>query len=163
MIPGLSCTAYHEAGHAVMAIYLGYSVALVSIVPHLGENPRVEHSCAPGSKDHILISMAGNAAVDIFEPEGYETYEGGQRDAADYSTDLSALILDDGTESLDELDARQERLTRCLLKKTDRILRERPVKQAVKALAARLLEQKTMVGAVVHALVEPLLASAESS
>jgi hypothetical protein len=140
-----------------MVIHLGYRVVCATINAEDGQQPHVTHTCAPGREDHILISMAGNAAVDLFKPNGYAAYQGGEQDAADYRTDLDALIPDNGLEPLEELDEKQDRLLRSLERKTDRILRGRRVRRAVIALATRLLEQNTIDGPEVHALVEPLL------
>jgi hypothetical protein len=68
------------------------------------------------------------------------------------------LIPDDGIEPLEQLDEKRDRIFRRLQKRTERILRKRIVKKAVMALAAELLKRKTMDGAEVHAIVDPILA-----
>jgi hypothetical protein len=70
-----SQTAYHEAGHCVMAVMLGGVVEVATIVPDLDELPkrygdvRVRWNSPPGWKKQVLVALAGPAAEMVFRQE----------------------------------------------------------------------------------------------
>lgn len=72
--PVRTLLAYHEAGHAVVGCALGYAVRLVTIQP----TPESHGHCsidAIHSADPLhdsLISVAGDVAVELYEPGGRE-------------------------------------------------------------------------------------------
>jgi hypothetical protein len=154
----LKSAAYHEAGHALVVISLGYSVVCASITLGDGHNGYVRHTCQPGTLEHIMVSLAGAICLDVFKIPSDE-YGGAGLDTVDHINDVAALIPDDGIEPLDQLDEKRERVFRRLQSETERILRRRPVKKAIKLLAMKLLENRTMDGADIHSLIEPSLAS----
>ena len=127
-------TAYHEAGHAVMALTLGRPVACVSVRPgreHLG-------TCAFGkavfrpSEDwlerEILIAVAGLAAE--ARRTGRYAWEGAARDYA-YAEGLARQRAG-GTRHA-------ERLLRRLLAKAEHLLNRDENWRAIERLAAELL------------------------
>jgi hypothetical protein len=65
-------TAYHEAGHCVMAVMLGGAVELATIVADNDELPkrhgdvRVRWSFVPSWRTQVLVALAGPAAEMVF-------------------------------------------------------------------------------------------------
>src|SRR6516225_601416 len=59
--------AYHEAGHAVMALRLGYEVEKVTIVPRQGVlgKAKIRNRTSP---DDIRIDLAGQLAEALVNP-----------------------------------------------------------------------------------------------
>ncbi|MHC6156567.1 hypothetical protein ACVSQB_32925 [Bradyrhizobium elkanii] len=55
-------TAYHEAGHAVIAHALGVEVVCVTIIPFAGRNGITWHTLPKRPEAAILIAMAGPLA-----------------------------------------------------------------------------------------------------
>jgi hypothetical protein len=53
--PSLKRTAWHEAGHAVVAWALGLSVTLVSIRPQIGQPTATRWRTAAGSQPSIAV------------------------------------------------------------------------------------------------------------
>ncbi len=150
--PAEDATAYHEAGHAVMALALGRPVAHVSIRPgreFLG-------TCAFGkavfrpSEDWLereaLIALAGAAAE--ARRTGVYAWGGAARDQA-YVEEL-ALQRAGG--------ARQaQRLLRRLLAKAEHLLARQENWRAVERLAAELLHRGEISGRTARHLYEQSL------
>lgn len=127
-------TAYHEAGHAVMALALGRPVAAVSILP----DRRFLGICAFGKavfrptedwlEREILIALAGIAAE--ARHTGEYAWDAADRDRA-YAAELAAERAGS--------DRKAERLLRRLLSKAEHLLGRPENWQAVEQLAAELL------------------------
>jgi len=68
-------TAYHEAGHCVMAVLLGGTVEVATIVPDSDDLPkrhgdvRVRWRSSPHWKTQVLVALAGPAAEMVFSQE----------------------------------------------------------------------------------------------
>ncbi len=153
--PAEDATAYHEAGHAVMALALGRPVAHVSIRPgreFLG-------TCAFGkavfrpSEDWLereaLIALAGAAAE--ARRTGEYAWGAAARDQA-YVEEL-ALQRAGG--------ARQaQRLLRRLLAKAEHLLARQENWRAVERLAAELLRRGEISGRMARHLYEQSLRQA---
>lgn len=150
-------TAYHEAGHAVLALALGRPVAKVSVLPNhlrLGQCDIQKGSFRP-SKDsletEILILMGGPAAE--ARHTGRYCWEGAAQDLR-------------GVRSLIQRRAagqRQvERLERRMLDKTEHILGQPGIWPAVEGIVAELLRCSTISGRAARHLFDEAIARAAS-
>lgn len=151
---GLMATAYHEAGHAVMALALGRLVDRVTIVPGktqfghatLGQC-KVQKSRARASKDwledEMLILLAGMVAEAQFT---------GQYCTAGATQDLRAVRR--LAESRSGNDRQAARVERRALDKTEYILSDTQHWQAVEAIVQQLLEHQTISGRAARHLFE---------
>lgn len=153
--PRLIATAYHEAGHAVMALLLGRDVHKVTVVPgkihgglRLGacemRKGRVRAS-KDALEDEVLILLAGMVA----EAQLTDSYcrQGAQQD----------LLAVRRLLSLDRAhNARQvERLEQRLIDKAEHLLSDAAAGIAIRSIAGQLLEHSTLSGrAVRHWLVQ---------
>ncbi|MDA0658689.1 MAG: cell division protein FtsH [Planctomycetota bacterium] len=150
----LTATAFHEAGHAVMAVSLGRPVQKVSISPaqlHSGgtrlgvcelQKGRVRAS-KDAVEDEILILFAGMVAESQFT--GSYCHRGAARD-------LTAIRrLMQARASNERQMMRQERR---LLDKTEYLLNDDGYRRAVELIARQLVEKTTMSGRAVRHLFE---------
>lgn len=148
--PRLMATAYHEAGHAVVATLVGRTVKKVTIVPskpHLGRVRlgvcKMEKGRAKASKDwvedEVLILFAGMVAEARFTkryaPEGA-------------AKDLQAIRMLLQNRAPNE--RAMERLEKRLLQKTEHLLSDEQTMQAVKRIAAELVDKQTVSGRAVR-------------
>ncbi len=94
---GLKATAFHEAGHAVMAWTLGVRLKRVSVVPsknaagecHYGKLSQSKHF-EVGDSDRvrlrteklIMVALAGSTAQQLYSPRSYHHYQA----KSDYDT-----------------------------------------------------------------------------
>jgi hypothetical protein len=142
-------TAYHEAGHAVMALALGRPVHRVSIQPNEDRLGQCEFgkSVFRPSEDwlerEILISLGGIAAE--ARHTGHYAWDGAARDQR-YIRSLS--IQRAGGER------HAERLERRLLSKAEHLLFQEGHWQAVELIAAELLRCGRISGRAVRHLFE---------
>lgn len=141
MMDKKTLTAYHEAGHAVMALLMGRSVQKVSIIPsqnRLGACT-LQKGRAKQVQDKLeaemLILLAGMAA---------EGRKSGQYNVQGAAQDLA------GVEKLAMAragNARQaQKLIHKMLDKTQHLLSDKATWQAVKVIAAELLEKESISG-----------------
>jgi ATP-dependent Zn protease len=148
-------TAFHEAGHAVLALLLGRAVQHVSILPnrdHLG-------ICAFGkgsvrrSEDwlerEILIALGGIAAEARFT--GNYAWDGAARD----QKYVERLAVQRAGES------RAEKLQRRLLAKAEHHLADEGAWLAVELIAAQLLQKKEISGRTALHLFERAIRQAD--
>ncbi len=150
----LVATAYHEAGHAVMALSLGRLIDRVTIVPGktqfgvatLGQC-KVQKTRAKSSKDwledEMLILLAGMVAESQFT---------GQYCTAGASQDLRAVRR--LAESRSGGGRQVERLERRALDKTEYILSDAQHAQAIEAIVLQLLEHQTISGRAARHIFE---------
>jgi Peptidase family M41 len=145
-------TAYHEAGHAVMALALGRPVACVSV--------RARHdflgTCAFGkavfrpSEDwlerEMLIALAGLAAEALHT--GEYAWGSAGRDQA-YAGDLAAQRAGS--------DRKGQRLLRRMLSKAEHLLSQTENWQAVERMAAELLRLGEISGRAARHIYEECL------
>lgn len=138
-------TAYHEAGHAVIAMALGRSVQRVSVLPKLDTLGRCEFQKGRTrpSEDwlerEILISLAGLAAE--ARHTGQYAWEGAARDLQ--------VVKRLATQRAGERHV--ERLQKRLLSKVEHMLAQPETWRAVQLIAAELLRVETISGrAAVH-------------
>ena len=133
-------TAYHEAGHAVIALALGRSMPRVSILPGrkwLGRCEIQKGRTRPsedGLEREILISLAGLAA---------EARHTGQYDFDGAAQDLQ-VVHRLAVQRAGERQA--DRLQRRLLSKVERLLDQEGYWRAVQLIAADLLRCETISG-----------------
>ncbi len=128
-------TAYHEAGHAVMALVLGRPVAFVSALParqHLGICEFGKAVFRPSEdwlERELLITLAGLAAESCYTGQ-YDWHAAG-KDLA--SAERLALNRAGGHER------KAQRLLRRSLAKAEHLLRQEAHWRAVERLAAELV------------------------
>lgn len=155
----LMATAYHEAGHAVMAMVLGRSVQKVTITPGklLGGGSRLgicemkkgrSKSTKDALEDDILVLLAGMVAEARFT--GQYSQEGA---AGDLRAVTRLLQTRAGTQ-------RQiERLQRRMLAKTEYLLGNDGHSLAVESVAHELLAKTTLSGRGVKHLFDQATSS----
>ena len=138
-------TAYHEAGHAVMALALGRPVHRVSVLPNavrLGQcefRKGVQRPSDDWIETEILISLAGLAAE--ARQTGRYAYDGAGRDLK-YVRKLALIRASERS---------VERLERRMLAKTENILADEQHWRAVELIAAELLKCGQISGrAAIH-------------
>ncbi len=146
----LTATAYHEAGHAVVAVSLGRTIHKVTINAanlqfggiRLGA-VKFDKGRAKASKDavedEVLILFAGMVAEARFT---------GKYCPAGAQEDLVSVRRLLGNRAGNE---RQfERLERRLLKKTEHLLHDEAHVAAIESIAVELLEKRTISGRTVR-------------
>jgi len=142
-------TAYHEAGHAVVALALGRPVQQVSIRPNatrLGECQLKKGAFRPTAdalETQVLILLAGLAA------EG--------RRLGRYDWDGATLDLREARSLLRSRAGREralERLERRMLDKAEHLLADDATWAAVERIAAELLLKETISGRAARHLFE---------
>jgi ATP-dependent Zn protease len=141
-------TAYHEAGHAVLALALGRPVHAVSILPsreRLGECEYRKPRLRPAEdwlEREILIALGGVAAEARFT--GTFVREMAATDLR-YVHDLAAQRVGQ---------RRAERLERRLLAKAEHLLSQEGHWRAVELIAAELMRCGTISGRAARHLFE---------
>jgi len=142
-------TAYHEAGHAVVALRLGYEVKWVTIVPtrrSLGY-ARIPHGSL--SPDDIRIDFAGALAEALVNPTSFdEKILNGSRSDWRWARRSVRNFVALGFIGDYEGDVLIEELlheTRALVRRD---------KEAITRVAAALLERKTLTGDDVKRIME---------
>ena len=146
--PALMATAYHEAGHAVMAVSLGRTIQKATIVAANLQTGGVRLGAVKieGRKkasqdwleDEVLILFAGMVA------EAHFTGSYCPRGAA---SDLRAIEQLLATRANSE--RQLEKLNRRLLDKTEYILSDEVHEKAIKSVAEQLVEHQTIKGRLV--------------
>ena len=145
----LVATAYHEAGHAVMAVSLGRSIQKATIVAAKMQTGGVRLGAVKMQQgrskatqdwleDEVLILFAGMVA------EAQFTGSYCPRGAA---SDLRAINHLLGTRANTE--RQMEKLHRRLLDKTEYILGDEVHEKAIRSVAEQLLEHQTIKGRLV--------------
>ncbi|MFC7337929.1 cell division protein FtsH [Haloferula chungangensis] len=136
-----SLTAYHEAGHAVMALLMGRSIQKVSIIPsqnRLG-SCHIQKGRAKQVQDkleaEILILLAGMAA---------EGRKSGRYNLQGASQDLQAVEKLAMARSGNPRQA--SKLVHKLLDKTQHLLANKATWTAVKVIAEELIEHESISG-----------------
>jgi len=141
-------TAYHEAGHAVVALILGRPVQYVSILPNrerLGVCEFGKGASRPTDdwlEREILIALAGIAAE--ARHTGNYAWDGAARDQI-YVQRLTEQRAGD---------RRAERLQRRLLAKVEHLLTDERHWQGVELIAAELIKQGEISGRTAKHLFE---------
>lgn len=146
----LTATAWHEAGHAVMAVSLGRPIEKVTISPaqvqtggsRLGackiQKGRTKAS-SDQLEDEVLILLAGMVAESHFTGR--------------YCTDGAAQDLGNVKRLLSERATNERhlvRLTRRMLDKTEHVLRDDGHAKAIASIAQELLRNVTISGRAVR-------------
>ncbi|EMI18903.1 cell division protein FtsH [Rhodopirellula maiorica SM1] len=148
--PALIATAYHEAGHAVMALSLGRPIDKVTISPRRMQVEGVRLGACKIQKgrtkstrdwleDEVLILFAGMVAEAIITGEYCESGA-----AQDLRTARRLLHTRPGTQQ------QMERIERRLVDKTAHILSDEGHAQAIKLIAQELLSKVTISGRAVR-------------
>lgn len=142
----LTATAYHEAGHAVMAVSLGRLIQKVTIVPgksQFGESRlgicELRKGRSKASKDEmedqVLILLAGMVAEAQFT--GQYCQQGASGDLI-----FTRRLLQNRANSERQL----ERLQRRMLSKTEHLLSDEGHTKAIRLIANELVEKSTISG-----------------
>ena len=146
-------TAYHEAGHAVMALTLGRPIQKVTIAPGQSQNGGVRLGACEIKKgrskptrdwleDDVLILLAGMAA------EAQITDRYCQQSAAQDLQAARRLLLQSRATSERQL----KRLDARLLDKTEHLLGDEAHARAIELIANELLQKETISGRAVRHL-----------
>ncbi len=148
-------TAYHEAGHAVMAVLLGRPIEKVTISPahlqaggsRLGvckiQKGRTKPSKS-GLEDEVLILLAGMVGEAL--ATGRYNQAGAAKDLQMVQTLLTTNRATD--------DTRFQKLARRMLDKTEHLLFAPAAKQALRRVAQELMERETISGRAVRHFVD---------
>lgn len=150
----LLTVAYHEAGHAVMAVALGINLSKVTIIPENDSAGHCKHEKitvgdyadnSPRACKRIeisaMISLAGTLAQRIHNPRSVRHY----RAMSDYKQACNAAMTLNGS-------ARQETAwLKWIEIKTEDVLRLRW--RAVEALSQELMQRKALNGNEARAVV----------
>jgi ATP-dependent Zn protease len=148
--------AFHEAGHAVMALALGRAVQRVSVQPnHLRQgNCELKKGTFRPSKDavetEILILLGGLAAE--ARQTGHYAWEAAAADLRGVRS-----LLEQRASSQRQL----ERLERRMLDKAEYVLEQAGAWTAVERIAAELLRSTIISGRAARHLFEQAAAEAE--
>src|SRR5437879_2851325 len=148
MEPTDQATAYHEAGHAVLALVLGRPVQCVSILPdrdHLGVCEFGKGVYRPSEdwlEREILIALGGIAAEARFT--GVYAWDGAARD----QKYVHRLTVQRAGER------RAERLQRRLLSKAEHLLADEGCWRAVELIAVELILRQEISGRTAQHLYE---------
>ena len=146
-------TAYHEAGHAVMAMVVGREVHRVSILPNqtrLGACELKKGRAKPSKdqlEDEVLILLAGVAAEGRLS--GHYNWAGGSSDLRQ----ATRLIESRATNQ-----RQADRLQRRMMDKAEYLLDAAPHWASVQVIAAQLLELQTISGRAARHFFERQLA-----
>lgn len=152
--PAITATAFHEAGHAVIACVLSRPVEKVTISPaqlqtggtRLGackiQKGRLKAS-QDALEDEVLILFAGMVA---------ESHFTGRYCTVGASQDLNAVRRLLATRATSE--RQLEKLERRLLDKTEHLLADKVHATAVQMIAQQLLLKETISGRAVRHLIE---------
>lgn len=152
-------TAYHEAGHAVMAVSLGRTIHKATIAPakiqtggtRMGAVKLERGRRKSGQdwlEDEVLILFAGMVAEAQFT---------GSRCAQGAASDLSAIekLLCTRARTQPQF----EKLHRRLLDKTEHLLGDQVHEKAIKVVAEQLLQHETIKGRLVKHYFEQVAGS----
>jgi ATP-dependent Zn protease len=138
-------TAYHEAGHAVMALRLGYEVGKVTIVRRQGVLGKADIRKRT-SPDDIKIDLAGQLAEALVNPSEEQIQLGASSDWRSVRRSTREFVgwfigdREGGT------------LIEELLHETRALVRRD--KNAISRVAEALLARKTLTGAEIKRIVE---------
>lgn len=146
----LVATAFHEAGHAVMAISLGRQIQKATIEPaHLTSDsirlgsvkfqPGRSKATQDWLEDEVLIMLAGMVAEAFFTGEYCEQ-------SASHDLRAVARLLEQRAAT----QRRFEKIHRRMLEKTEHVLGDAAHRQAVEAVASELLEKSSVSGRLVR-------------
>ena len=154
-----AATAYHEAGHAVVAYYLGQKIGRkgVTIVPDANFDGQVSLPVSSRgrpdiertgrmrllAKKHAVVSLSGIEAQRRYRPSSVRNYHASQdyRNAAD--------IIEYFCESSEELDP----YLRLLHIRAKALIQSPAIWGSVERVAAALLERNRLTGADLRSLI----------
>jgi ATP-dependent Zn protease len=140
-------TAYHEAGHAVIAIRLGYEVKKASIVRRQGVLDRVTTRNRTSSPDDIRFDLAGQLAEALVNSNDEQIQIGAHSDWRSTRRSVREFVAlgfigdQEGGTLIDELLQEIRALVR----------RDR---EAIGRVADALLTRKTLTGAEIKRIME---------
>ena len=150
----LTATAWHEAGHAVMAVSMGRSIEKVTISPARLQTGgsrlgicKIQKGRSKRSNDRleedVMILLAGMVAES--RVTGRYCADGAAQDLA-----FVERLLSDRARNERQL----ERLTRRILDKTEHVLTEEAHAKAIKLIAEELVRKVTISGRAVRHFFE---------
>ncbi len=152
----LVATAYHEAGHAVMAISLGRAIEKITVSPaqlatggiRLGACKIQKGRAKPTDdrlEDDVLILFAGMVAESQFTNQYCEL-------GAAQDIQIAKRLLATRAQTERQI----EKLYRRMLDKTELILSDESHTQSIKRIAAELLARETISGRTVRHIFEEM-------
>jgi ATP-dependent Zn protease len=142
----LEYTAYHEAGHAVIALRLGYEVGKVTIKRRQGVLGRADIRNRT-SPDDIRISLAGALAEALVNPSDEKIQLGAHYDWRNTRRSVREFV------ALGFINGRErDILIEELLHETRALVRRD--REVIARVAEALLEHKTLTGDDIKRIVE---------
>jgi hypothetical protein len=151
----LTRAAYHEAGHAVVAVRLGHRLGPVTIRPDPGgqflERAKTHFTDSRWGGDPTVM-LAGYYAEKRHAPSTH-WLGGSQGDIGQAGRALDRIFGPTTDDNRDE----KAKLWRVLERGAREIVKDPDVWHAIEALAAVLLEKKTLSGRAAKAIIEPII------
>ena len=144
-------TAYHEAGHIVVAFEMGISVRYVTIRPHgkgiLGNTVLRRNKFTPGVNGYVILKLAGAVAAQLFRPDtypaNYDQALGVMRDAG-FCDDFQQA--DDAANALFNTYEEKQIYLQKMIDRTEKLVNSDWCQEAIQAIAEALLEKSTLTG-----------------
>jgi ATP-dependent Zn protease len=143
----LEYTAYHEAGHAVMAFRLGHEITKVTIVPGRGYLGMAKIPHRNYSPDSIRINLAGSLAEALVNQNDEEVHLSARVDWRNARRSTRKFV------ELGFIGRREKGILIEELLHETRALVHRD-REAIAAVAEALLEHKTLTGADIAQIME---------
>ena len=151
----LKATAFHEAGHAVMALLLGRPIEKVTISPaqlktggmRLGACKIQKGRTKPSKdavEDSVLILLAGMVA---------ESFVTGQYNQGGAAQDL-LMVKSILTTNRAHDEKRFQKLAKRMLDKTEHLLTQPAANQCIKLVAEELIQNETISGRAARHMLE---------
>lgn len=165
--PELMATAWHEAGHVVVAFWFGLPITEVTIVSTEEFGGTVSHPSPllldlrgsirerrRAARETILAAFAGLHAERLVAPDAPDVHGDADEQNA-YELSIQYGILPRGGGSVG--DEYHWALLRRLSGESRRLVSSGPVRRAISVLAERLIKRRTMSGADVQKILAPLI------
>jgi len=156
--PARLSTAFHEAGHAVIARSLGLKIHSATIVPVTGIHGRVEHAnplrgihldydgsdrAHRRAETAIIVCLAGPAAQRRHKPQSWRSYHG----QSDHSRAADLALSLNGSD-----EATNAHLKYLAVVARDMVAAQWPL---IEQVAGALIERQTLTGAELAGVLAP--------
>ncbi len=144
---GLRCAAYHEAGHAILLIYLGQKIARIKI--RSDGAGRTESLGCMSLDQRIMVLQAGAACLDVFDIPSPDA-GGAERDYGEVVTLLERHLPGTSEEERDKIELRLRKLT-------IEFFNNSVIKSGVEALSLELMRNRVIDGSRIHEIIDPAI------